>query len=278
MARRWTWFWLGCWCTLVAVGQAPCTLRVSDGVVAVPGATVWLNGRPMGATNASGEWTWDEIDGRIDIRAVGFTSVEVEGEAGCPGGVLPVVLSAATYELGGATVVGSLSPVRLNESPIRTTVLGESLKVTQAQDLLEALDFTTGVRETVGCGVCGTNSVQLNGMEGVYSLVLIDGVPLLGGLASAYALDGIPLSLIQQVEVIRVLQARGLAVKPWGCHQRGVVAVASGRCVCQRAHGRPWKGSSVGHHGIWKGRCALAIGVGRPSLPAPDRRQRRRLH
>ena len=84
MARRWTWFWLGCWCTLVAVGQAPCTLRVSDGVVAVPGATVWLNGRPVGATNASGEWTWDQLDGRIDIRALGFNSVEVEGEAGCP--------------------------------------------------------------------------------------------------------------------------------------------------------------------------------------------------
>ena len=99
MARRWTWFCLECWCTLVAVGQAPCTLRVSDGVVAVPGATVWLNGRPVGATNASGEWTWDEIDGRIDIRAVGFNSVEVEGEAGCPSGVLPVVLSAATYAL-----------------------------------------------------------------------------------------------------------------------------------------------------------------------------------
>ena len=32
--------------------------------------------------------------------------------------------------------------------------------------LVESLDFTTGVRETVGCGVCGTNSVQLNGMEG----------------------------------------------------------------------------------------------------------------
>ena len=52
-------------------------------------------------------------------------------------------------------------------------------------------------------GFVGPTVLQLNGMEGVYSLVLIDGVPLLGGLASAYALDGIPLSLIQQVEVIQ---------------------------------------------------------------------------
>ena len=68
---------------------------------------------------------------------------------------------------------------------------------------MESLDFTNGIRETIGCGVCGTNSVQLNGMGGVYSLVLVDGVPMLGGLASAYALDGIPLSMVQQVEVIQ---------------------------------------------------------------------------
>ena len=59
------------------------------------------------------------------------------------------------------------------------------------------------MRETVGCGVCGTNTLQINGLEGVYTLVLLDGVPLLGGLASAYALDGIPLGMIQQVEVIQ---------------------------------------------------------------------------
>ena len=86
-------------------------------------------------------------------------------------------MTPATFALGGATVVGSMSPTRLKESPIRTAVLsGASLNAVHAQDLVESLDFSTGVRETVGCGVCGTNSVQLNGMEGVYSLVLIGAI------------------------------------------------------------------------------------------------------
>ena len=94
--------------------------------------------------------------------------------------------------------------MRLKASPIRTAVISRtSLAAVHAQDLAESLDFTTGVRESVACGVCGTNSIQLNGMEGVYSLVLLDGVPLLGGLASAYALDGLPISMLQQVEVIQ---------------------------------------------------------------------------
>ena len=197
-------FWAVCGCAFSALAQAPCTLRVTDKEVAVPGAAVWLDGRPVGATNALGEYIWSEGAGHLRIQALGYDGVELKGSAGCETGIQVISLTPTTFALGGATVVGSMSPTRLKESPIRTAVLsGASLNSVHAQDLVESLDFTTGVRETVGCGVCGTNSVQLNGMEGVYSLVLIDGVPLLGGLASAYALDGIPLSMIQQVEVIQ---------------------------------------------------------------------------
>ena len=195
---------LGCAPVVELRAQAPCTLHVTDGIVDVPGATVWLNGRPVGATNARGEWVWPSGVGRIRIEAVGYEVLEVEGDECCATGRQTVRLSSLAYELGGATVVGSMSPTRLKESPIRTAVIsGSSLSDVHAQDLVESLDFTTGVRETVGCGVCGTNSVYLNGMEGAYSLVLLDGVPLLGGLASAYALDGIPLNMVQQVEVIQ---------------------------------------------------------------------------
>ena len=204
MWRQITMLWAVCGCAFGALAQTPCTLRVTDNEVTVPGATVWLDGRPVGATNAFGEYTWSEGAGRLRIQALGYDAVEVNGGVGCETGIQIISLTPTTFALGGATVVGSMSPTRLKESPIRTAVLsGASLNAVHAQDLVESLDFTTGVRETVGCGVCGTNSVQLNGMEGVYSLVLIDGVPLLSGLASAYALDGIPLSMIQQVEVIQ---------------------------------------------------------------------------
>ena len=156
-----------------AWSQAQCTLRVTDNEIAVPGATVWLDGRPVGATNASGEYTWSEGEGRIRIQAIGYDGVEVNGRSGCEAGIQLISLTPTTFALGGATVVGSMSPARLKESPIRTAVLsGASLNAVHAQDLVESLDFTTGVRETVGCGVCGTNSVQLNGMEGVYSCLL----------------------------------------------------------------------------------------------------------
>ena len=94
-----------------------------------------------------------------------------------------------------------MAPLRLKASPIRTAVIsGTSLAATHAQDLLESLDFTTGVRETVGWRVVRTAFSSM-AWKGVL-LVLLDGIPLLGGLASAYALDGLPVSMVQQVEVI----------------------------------------------------------------------------
>ena len=52
------------------MSQAPCILRVVDDKTVVPGATVWLDGRPVGATNVSGEYTWLEGAGRIRIQAL----------------------------------------------------------------------------------------------------------------------------------------------------------------------------------------------------------------
>ena len=187
---------------LCAVAQSPCLVRAVDEQGPVPGATVVLDGRPVGATNNKGEWKWDDGRGNLRIHALGYEEVHWTG--GCEAAEIELAMTPSVVTLGGATVVGGMTPLRLKASPIRTAVLsGTSLSATHAQDLVESLDFTTGVRETVGCGVCGTNSVQLNGMQGVYSLVLVDGVPLLGGLASAYALDGLPVSMVQQVEVIQ---------------------------------------------------------------------------
>ena len=124
-----------------------------------------LDGRPVGATNVSGEWVWEDGQGDLQIRALGYETLE--WEEGCQTSNLELVLQASVVTLGGATVVGGMTPLRLKVSPIRTAVIsGTSLAAAHTQDLLESLDFTTGVRESVACGVCGTNSVQLNGMEG----------------------------------------------------------------------------------------------------------------
>ncbi|MGB0171926.1 MAG: TonB-dependent receptor, partial [Flavobacteriales bacterium] len=190
-----------------AVVNGQCVVTVQSEGQPLPGAIVLGNGAPLGLTGASGEFSWaTPPEGgtfNLQIRALGHLTLDTVARCG-GNGRIEVNLEPESILLGGATVVGSLSPLRMKDSPIRTQVLsGASLRRIPADDATEAIDFTNGVRETVGCGVCGTNTLQINGLEGVYTLVLLDGVPLLGGLASAYALDGIPLGMIQQVEVIQ---------------------------------------------------------------------------
>lgn len=187
---------------------AQCTISVSSKGEMIPNATLVVNGNPLGATDIDGTWSghWGAVDNTevsIELRALGFQSWR--GSLSCVNHERHAVsLIENTFALGGATVIGSLSAMKLKESPIRTQVLaGRSLRDIPADDAAEALDFSNGIRENIACGICGTNDIHINGLEGVYTLVLIDGVPLLGGLASAYALDGIPLSMIQQVEVIQ---------------------------------------------------------------------------
>jgi outer membrane receptor for ferrienterochelin and colicins len=189
--------------------RTQCEVIVSSAEGVVPNAVLVLEGAALGATNTFGVWTGDWTGGAIEppkqvkVQALGYEPWE--GVLSCKTGEThTVVLEENTYMLGGATIVGSLSAMKLKESPIRTQVLsGKSLRDIPADDATEALDFSNGIRETIACGICGTNDIHINGLEGVYTLVLIDGVPLLGGLASAYALDGIPLSMIQQIEVIQ---------------------------------------------------------------------------
>jgi outer membrane receptor for ferrienterochelin and colicins len=181
-----------------------CELRVWGAGETLPGARIFWQGNFLGATDSQGIWRFEAADvGKpVEVRALGFESLQDTLRC-LPAGGQRMDLTPSTILLGGATVLGTLLPMREKDSPIRIRIIDpKAMAAVHAQDLVESLGFTNGLRETVGCGVCGTNEIQLGGMEGPYTLVLLDGMPLLGGLASVYALDGLPLSMIQQVEVL----------------------------------------------------------------------------
>jgi outer membrane receptor for ferrienterochelin and colicins len=69
--------------------------------------------------------------------------------------------------------------------------------------LLDAMDRINGVRQQVNCNVCGTGDIHINGLEGPYTLVVLDGIPLIGGLSSVYGLSGIPSFLLEKIEVTK---------------------------------------------------------------------------
>ena len=77
------------------------------------------------------------------------------------------------------------------------------LKKNPTPSLFEALQNVNGVRPQINCNVCNTGDIHINGLEGPYTLVLVDGMPIVSGLGTVYGLSGIPNSLIEQIEIVK---------------------------------------------------------------------------
>jgi outer membrane receptor for ferrienterochelin and colicins len=101
-------------------------------------------------------------------------------------------------------ITGTLKPVSRLESPVPVEVYTSSfLKKNPTPNIFDALQNINGVRPQLSCNVCNTGDIQINGLEGPYTLVLIDGMPIVSGLSTVYGLSGIPNSLIEQIEIVK---------------------------------------------------------------------------
>ncbi|RSK41422.1 TonB-dependent receptor [Mangrovimonas spongiae] len=106
--------------------------------------------------------------------------------------------------LDEVVITGTLKPVSRLESPVPVEVYSPAfLKKNPTPNIFEALQNVNGVRPQLNCNVCNTGDIHINGLEGPYTLVLIDGMPIVSGLSTVYGLSGIPNSLIEQVEVVK---------------------------------------------------------------------------
>ncbi|NNC70851.1 MAG: TonB-dependent receptor, partial [Flavobacteriaceae bacterium] len=101
-------------------------------------------------------------------------------------------------------VTGTLKAVSRLESPVPVEVYTPTfLKKNPTPNIFEALQNVNGVRPQLNCNVCNTGDIHINGLEGPYTMVLIDGMPIVSGLSTVYGLSGIPNSLIEQVEIVK---------------------------------------------------------------------------
>lgn len=117
---------------------------------------------------------------------------------------LNIEMEASAESLNETVVTGTLKPVSRLESPVPVEVYKPSfLKKNPTPSIFDALQNVNGVRPQINCNVCNTGDIHINGLEGPYTLVLIDGMPIVSGLGTVYGLSGIPNSLIEQIEIVK---------------------------------------------------------------------------
>jgi len=107
-------------------------------------------------------------------------------------------------ELQAVVVTGTLKESFVTQSPVHVEVFTPYFfKKNPTQCLFDALQIVNGVRPQMSCNVCNAGDIWINGMPGAYSMVLIDGMPIVSALSTVYGLNGIPNSIIERVEVVK---------------------------------------------------------------------------
>ncbi len=106
--------------------------------------------------------------------------------------------------LDEVVLTGTMKPVSRKDSPVPIEVYtNKYFKTNPNPSIFESIGMINGIQPQLNCNVCNTGDIHINGMEGPYTMILIDGMPIVSSLSSVYGLSGIPNSLVERIEVVK---------------------------------------------------------------------------
>ena len=170
------------------------------------GASLRIKGTNLGTiTNEKGYFSIEfskKKNNQLIISYTGHKSKQIEIDPK-DSDIGKIVLEL--YEsLDEIVISGTLKPVSKLNSPVAVEVYSQSFfKANPSPSIFESLESINGIRPQLNCNVCNTGDIHINGQEGSYTMVLIDGLPIVSGLSTVYGLSGIPQSLIERVEIVK---------------------------------------------------------------------------
>ncbi len=114
------------------------------------------------------------------------------------------IMKESDLLLDEVVISGTMKEMTKSNSPVPIEVYtAKYLENNKNPSIFESLQNVNGVRPQLNCNVCNTGDIHINGLEGPYTMVLIDGMPIVSGLSTVYGLTGIPSSLIERVEIVK---------------------------------------------------------------------------
>ncbi|MGB0837510.1 MAG: TonB-dependent receptor, partial [Flavobacteriaceae bacterium] len=140
----------------------------------------------------------------LRISFMGFLNQEIKINPDQLSKTLEVKLEELPNTMDEVVVSGTLKAMSKMASPVPVEVYSPAFfKKNPTTNVYEALQNVNGVRPQLNCQVCNTGDIHINGLEGPYTMVLIDGMPIVSSLATVYGLSGIPNSIIERMEVVK---------------------------------------------------------------------------
>lgn len=200
--------------TYVADAQHMVTFKVTDAETgaALPGANVSLVGSNLGtATDRDGSASVRNVRAgthRFQISMIGYArttlTLRVPEETA---EIIEVVLEHHHEELEDVTIYAARGSRLIDRVPTRAEVIaGEEL---EEKANMNSSNISVILRETPGVQVQQTDpstanmSFRIQGLNGRYTQLLQDGLPMYGGISSSLSIVQIPPLNLKQVEIIK---------------------------------------------------------------------------
>lgn len=175
----------------------------------VPYINIMIKGTSIGtASDASGHFYLKNLpvgDYTIVAQGIGYMPQEKEISISAGNSIeLNFQIEEDAIMLNDVVVSANKNETSRKEAPIVVSVLSpKTFENTNSSCLAEGLNFQPGLRLETNCQNCGFQQVRINGLEGSYSQILIDGRAVSSALSQVYGLEQIPVNMIEKVEVIR---------------------------------------------------------------------------
>lgn len=139
----------------------------------------------------------------LQLTAIGFKTIVRKMDLASDL-TLDFMMEEDQTALSEVVVTGTMKEVSKLDSPVPVDILTpEFLYRNPTPGIFDALQNVNGVRPQVNCNVCNTGDIRINGLAGPYTMILIDGMPLVSSLSTVYGLSGIPNSLIERIEIVK---------------------------------------------------------------------------
>jgi len=174
----------------------------------IPYANVYLKQTKMGtSTNENGFYELKNVPKdkyTLIVSSIGYQTKSIRINVINDKNILQNITLLDDNSLAEIVVSGTLRPVSKTNSPVPVEVYSETFfRKNPTPSIFESLQNVNGVRPQLNCNVCNTGDIHINGLEGPYTFVLIDGMPIVSGLSTVYGLTGIPQALIERVEIVK---------------------------------------------------------------------------
>jgi iron complex outermembrane receptor protein len=196
----------------VAQNRLTAVIRDAGTGEALAGASAMLKGPARGgASGENGIATVENIpDGvhTVEFSHLGYESARRMFTFPLPDGdTVEVLLESATAELEEIVVSSTRSTRTIESIPTRIEFIGaEELDEKgnmKPGDIRMLLNESTGIRTQQTSPISANASIRIQGLDGRYTQILKDGLPLYSGAASGLGLLQIPPLDLRQVEIVK---------------------------------------------------------------------------